>query len=142
MCNKAVDTCPFVFDFPLDWYRTQEICNKIVSKKPFKLKYCLDRSRTQEMCYEVVDVWCQYKHFLPDWFVTNKMLKELDNAAFCSNDMVFVDADSNFVTFFRDVIDLNSINIDNMNLHDDNFDENDPKTIIYSRLMAWCKRYK
>ena len=52
MCNKAVDTCPFVFEFSL------EICNKIVSKKPFKLKYCLGRSKTQEMCYEVVNVWC------------------------------------------------------------------------------------
>ena len=56
--------------------------------------------------------------------------------------MVFVDADSNFVTSFRDVIGLNSINIDNINLDDDNFDENDPKTIIYFRLMVWCKRYK
>ena len=58
MCNKAVDTCPFVFEFPLDWYRTQEICNKIVLKKSFKLKYCLGRSKTQEMCYEVFNVWC------------------------------------------------------------------------------------
>ena len=70
------------------------------------------------------------------------MLNELGNAAFCNNNMVFVDADSNFVTSFRDVIGLNSINIDNINLDDDNFDENDPKTIIYFRLMVWCKRYK
>ena len=35
------------------------------------------------------------------------------------------------------IIDLNNINID-----DDNFDEDDPETIVFVRLMAWCIRYK
>ena len=34
-------------------------------------------------------------------------------------------------------IDLNYNNPD-----DDNFDEDDPETIAYVRLMAWCNRYK
>ena len=40
MCNKAVDTCPFVFDSVLDLYKTQVIYDKIVFKEPFMLKYC------------------------------------------------------------------------------------------------------
>ena len=35
------------------------------------------------------------------------------------------------------IIDLNNINIDV-----DNFDEDDPETIVFVRLMAWCIRYK
>ena len=34
-------------------------------------------------------------------------------------------------------IDLNNINID-----EDNFDEDDSETIVPVRLMAWCIRYK
>ena len=37
MYDKAVDTCPFVFDYVLDWYNTQEICDKFVSKDTFIL---------------------------------------------------------------------------------------------------------
>ena len=37
---------------------------------------------------------------------------------------------------------LNTIDFNNINNDDDNFDENDPETIIHVRLMAWCNRYK
>ena len=30
----------------------------------------------------------------------------------------------------------------NINLDDDNFDADDPETIIHVRLMTWCNRYK
>ena len=43
MCVKAVDTCPFIFNFVLDWYKIQEMCDKVVSKEPFILKYSLDK---------------------------------------------------------------------------------------------------
>ena len=32
MCDKAADTCPFIFDSVPDWYKTQEIYNKIAFK--------------------------------------------------------------------------------------------------------------
>ena len=34
-------------------------------------------------------------------------------------------------------VDLNNINLDNIS-----FDENDPETIIHARLMARCNRFK
>ena len=37
---------------------------------------------------------------------------------------------------------LNTINFDNIDLDNDNFDEGDPKINIHVRLMAWCNRYK
>ena len=39
MCDKVVNTCPFIFDYVSDWYKTQEMCDKVVSDDPFTLKY-------------------------------------------------------------------------------------------------------
>ena len=45
----------FVFDFVLDWYKTQEMCDKAVSKDLFMLKYCLNRQKIQKICDKAVD---------------------------------------------------------------------------------------
>ena len=60
MCQKAVDTCPFVFHSVSDQYITQEICDKVVSREPFMLKYCLDRHKTQEIVIQVLVLICQH----------------------------------------------------------------------------------
>ena len=36
---------------------------------------------------------------------------------------------------------LNTIILDNAKFDDDNFDEDDPQTIIHVRLMAWSNKY-
>ena len=46
MCDKTVDTCPFVFDSVPDQYITQEICEKVVLKEAFVLRYCPDKHKT------------------------------------------------------------------------------------------------
>ena len=46
MCDKAVDTYPFEFDFVPDWHITQEMWDRVVSKEPLMLKYCHDRYET------------------------------------------------------------------------------------------------
>ena len=53
MCDKAVNTCPFIFDSVSDCYKTQEMSNKVISEEPFKLKYYYDKYKTQEMCDNV-----------------------------------------------------------------------------------------
>ena len=35
MCDKAVDTCPFVFDCIPDRYMAQEMCDNVISKEPY-----------------------------------------------------------------------------------------------------------
>ena len=45
MCDKAVDTCPFVLHSVLGQCKAQEISDKVIFKKHFTLKYCLDRYR-------------------------------------------------------------------------------------------------
>ena len=72
MCDKAIDTGPFVFDSVPDQYKIQQ---KIVFKEPVMLKYCHDRYKTQEMCDKAVDAYLPSPKFRPDWFVTNKVFE-------------------------------------------------------------------
>ena len=65
------------------------------------LKYYLDRYKTQKMCDKAVDAFLPTLKYVFDWFITNKMLEKL-YVVFSNNDIVFVDADSDFVTFFSD----------------------------------------
>ena len=57
------------------------------------LKYSLDRYKTQELCDKAVDAFLPALKFVPDCFVTNKMLEKLDVAVFCNDDIVFVNVD-------------------------------------------------
>ena len=85
MCNKAVDTYPFVFDSVLVRYKTQEMYDKVASEESSMLKYCLDRYKAKEMCNKSVDASLPALKFGTDWFVTNKILKKLTNALFSSS---------------------------------------------------------
>ena len=98
MCVKGVDTCAFVFDSILDRHKTQKICDKVFFKDPFMPKYCLDRQKTQEMCRKAVDAFSPTLKCVPDWFLTRKMIKELDDV-FSNDDIIFVNEDFDFVTF-------------------------------------------
>ena len=77
-CVKAVESCPFVFDFLADWCKTQELCDKVVSKDIFMLKYYTDRYKTQERCDNTVDSFLATLKFVPDRFFRNKVTKKLD----------------------------------------------------------------
>ena len=68
MCDKAFDSCPFVFHSILDRFKTQKMCNKDFSEESFMLKYCLDRYKTQQICDKAVDNWLPELKFVPDWF--------------------------------------------------------------------------
>ena len=35
-----------------------------------------------------------------------------------------------------------SVDLNNINLNDANFDDNDPETIVHVRLLAWCNQLK
>ena len=106
------------------------------------LKYCLDRCKTQEMCDKAVDFFLPTLKFASDWFVTYKMLQELDDFIFSNDDIVFVNKDSDNVIFSSDDMGLNTIYLDNINLHDDKYNNDGSENIIRVRLTAWCNRYK
>ena len=80
--------------------------------------------------------------FASDWFVTYKMLQELDDFIFSNDDIVFVNKDSDNVIFSSDDMGLNTIYLDNINLDDDKYDDDDSANIIRVSLKTWCNRHK
>ena len=118
------------------------MCEKAFSSNLFMLKYCLDRYKTQEMCDKAVDDFLPKLKFLPDCFVTDKMIKKLYNALFADDDILFFDEDSGIVTFSSTEMGILSGDHNNINLYDTNFYEDDPKTIIHGRLLAWHNTFK
>ena len=53
MCDKAVDSFPFVFDSILDQYMVQAMCDKVVSKESFMLTYYPNECKTQECVIKI-----------------------------------------------------------------------------------------
>ena len=49
-------------------------------------EYCLDTHKTQEMCNKTVDTSLPALKFVPDQFVTYKMLQQVENVAFSDDD--------------------------------------------------------
>ena len=83
------------------------------------------------MCDKVVDFFQLLLIFLPD-----EMYQKLDNTVFCNDDIIFNVMDSDIVTYFSSDMGLNTINLNNVNLDVDNFDDYDPETINHVRLMT------
>ena len=77
---------------------------------------------------------------IPDWFVTNKMIEKLFTVYADENILYFGENSFNVVFSCNGMgiinIELNNINIDN------NFDENDPDTIILIKLLAWHIKFE
>ena len=71
-----------------------------------------------------------------DWLATSKMIKKLYNALYPGDDIDFFNENSDNVTFSKDEMGILSVVLNDINLDDINFDEDDPETIIHVRLMA------
>ena len=94
------------------------------------------------MCDKAVDFYLITLKLVPNWFVTNKMLKKLGNYIFSNSNIIFHALDSNFITFLTNDMGFNTMELNNINLDDDNFDEDDPQTIMHVRLTTWYNRFK
>ena len=112
------------------------MCDRVFSEDPFLIVYYPDQYETQKMCDKAVDDSLAALKLSPDWFATSKMIKELFTTLYADENILYFNEDSGNVVFScNDMgilnIDLNTINLDN------NFDEDDPDTIIQIRLLAW-----
>ena len=94
------------------------------------------------MCDKAVDDFLPALKFVPDWFVTNKMLEKLDDTLFANDDIIFINEGSNNVKFFGGEIGILSVDLDKTNLNDVNFDEDNPETISHVRLLAWRNKFE
>ena len=72
---------------------------------------------------------------------TNKIFEKLDNVVLSNDDTDLDDMYSDIAAFFSDGMGLVTIDLNNINLDDDHFDEDDPTNIVLFRLfrisIAW-----
>ena len=118
------------------------MCDKSFFEDPFMLKYCLDRYKTQEMCDAAFDDFLPALNLFPIGLLQVRWLKIF--IVFHSQMMIYsflmkVLVISNFLV---NEIGILSVDLNNNNLDDNNFYEDDPETIIHVRLMAWYNRHK
>ena len=81
------------------------------------------------MCDKAVDDFLPALKFVPEWFVTSKMIKNLDNALFANDHIIFINEASGDVTFYHDEMGILSVDLNNINLDDVNFDD-DPEKML------------
>ena len=86
--------------------------------------YCPDKYKIHRRCDEAVDNSLAELKLVPDWFVASKMIKILFAALYTNENILYFNEDGVLN------IDLNNMNLDN------NFDEDDPNSIILVRLLA------
>ena len=96
----------YVMHYKMQWY--------VLSTNAFRRAI-----NSIELCDKIVSEECLTLIFIPDWFVTNKMLQKLDDVLFLG--IVFNDVDSDIVTFFSHGMGL--VTTANINLEDDHCDK-------------------
>ena len=80
--------------------------------------------------------------FIPDWFVTNKVLEKFHDALLACDNILFFDKDLSKVTCFANEVGILVVDLDKINLDDDkNFDEDDSETIIHVKILAWRNKF-
>ena len=67
----------------------------------------------------------------------NKVVNDLDNAEII-NDNIFSVDDSDNVTFFSDDMGFAYVDLNNLSLENNHFDDDNPETIIEIRIVTWC----
>ena len=132
MCDKDVDGYSTPLEFVQNQYKFKETRDKILSDDPFSLTYVTDQFKTQQMCYKAVDdCLAALKCVLIGLLQVN-----LYTTLYADENMLCFNEDFGNVVFNCNEmgtlhVDLNCINLDN-----NNFDENDPDTIIHVRLFV------
>ena len=91
---------------------------------------------------KVVDDGLAAFKFVPEWFVTSKMIKTLFTDFHAHENILFFSEDSSNVVFICNGMSVLNIDLNNINLDDTNYDEDDPDTIILIRLLAWHSKFK
>ena len=155
MCGKVVNTHSPTIEFVPECYKTQkcvikllinvfnktqEMCDRI-SDYPFSIRYVLYQYTTQQMCYEAVDDCLPALKFVPDWFVTSKIIKILFAALYADENVLYFNEDSSKAKFICNGMGILNIYLNNINLDDTNYDEDDPDTTIHVRLLTWYIKF-
>ena len=66
--------------------------------------------------------------FVPDWFVTSKMIKTLFTALYVDDNILYFNENSGNVVFSCHGMGILNIDLNNIKLDDTNYDEDDPES--------------
>ena len=93
------------------------------------------------MCAEDVNDSLAALKLVPDWFVTNKIIKKLFAALYADENILYFNENSGNVVFNCNGMGILNIDLNNINL-DNNFDEDDPDTVIHVTLLTWHIKFQ
>ena len=94
------------------------------------------------MCDKAVHDCLAAIRFVPDWFLTSKMIKKLFTDLYTDEYIVYFNEDSSNVVFNYNEMDIVNIDFKCFNLHNNNFDKDDPDTITHVRLLDWHIKFE
>ena len=106
----------------------------------FSIIYVPDK--IQQICDKVVDDCLVGLEFLPDWFVTSKMIEILFTALYTDENIFCFNEDYGNVVVDCNKMGILNIDLYNINLNDTNYDEDDPDTIILIKLLVWHIKFE
>ena len=92
------------------------MCDSVVSEDPFMPVYWPNKYKTQKMCDEASDGCLVALTFIPDWFVTSKMLAKFDDALRTNDDILFFNEDFDKVTYIANQRHILAVNHEKLNL--------------------------
>ena len=89
------------------------------------------------MCDKAADDCLAALKFVPDWFVTSKLIKILFTVLYADENIPYFNEDSGNVVYICNEMGILKIDLNIIYLVDTNYDEEDPDTIINIRHLAW-----
>ena len=93
------------------------------------------------MCVEAVDDFLVALKLITDWFTTNKIIKKIYTTLYTHENMFYFNEDFGNIVINWNGMGFLNIDLSNINL-DNNFDEDDPDTVILIRLFAWHNKFE
>ena len=80
--------------------------------------------------------------FVLHWFVTSKTIKKLFTDFYADENILYFNEDSSNVVLNYNEMGILNIDFNCINLDDNNFDEDNPYTIIHVRLLVWGNKFE
>ena len=88
------------------------------------------------MCDKAFDDFLPALKFVPDLFVTSKMVKKLFTALYADDNILYFIENSGNALFPCNEMGIVKKDVNNINPDDTNYGKDDPDTIIHIRLSA------
>ena len=117
------------------------MCDRIISDD-LSLRYVPNQYKTQQMWKKAADDCLATLKFVLDWFVTSKMIKILFTALYADENVLYFNEDSGNVVFICNGMGILNIDLNNINLCNINYNEDDPDTIIHVKPLAWHIKFE